>query len=659
MNIDRVFLGTYGPLRADIDFSDGLTVVRGPNESGKSLLVEAILELLTNESAPNAVIEGSPEGFIELSQNGTRMTVDRDVSLCGKYATEYDQELHPAEIRNTFIIRRGDLTFDESDEFYTHVTDTLTGRRVDDIDAIIEALIERGRLTPTTLDVSKSKEHNYAGKQLETAKSLREDIIEYLETATDAGHGELERDLLAAKQRRSELAETIDTLEAAQEVCETEQWIDELAQDVETIEANRKRLASIPPAATLEDVNTRLESHVEATGRRAELKRRHEQARRLATYSIIGAVLAFGVAAGVGVPDIGLVALLSFLGGTAGFWYQSTQLSDELATLEATETEIFEAARAAGIDFEDRADLQAQLRAMREERTTLEQENQRISAVLKRELDIDGDTVEEILFQARAEIERIESTLPDQPTVQFDPEKLQDARDEYGTLKDTIESLEDELTSHRHKLDAFEDRLGELDGSQFLDAGFDQSIMSVADLRRTRDRLQEFIEGIESDGRASRIAVDIFRDIQAEERQETAELFESASRASNLFSRITGCRYETVTYDSTDNQLAVRAKTGERLLPGQLSDGTKDQLYLSIRVALGERILAGQPGFFIMDDAFLTADAKRLAEQAALLEELVSEGWQVIYLTAKEDAIEHLTARPGTDVVELPPLAGQ
>lgn len=49
-----------------------------------------------------------------------------------------------------------------------------------------------------------------------------------------------------------------------------------------------------------------------------------------------------------------------------------------------------------------------------------------------------------------------------------------------------------------------------------------------------------------------------------------------------------------------------------------------------------------EEGLFIMDDAFLAADDDRLEKQANLVEELSDEGWQIIYLTAKQDAVDTL-----------------
>lgn len=44
-----------------------------------------------------------------------------------------------------------------------------------------------------------------------------------------------------------------------------------------------------------------------------------------------------------------------------------------------------------------------------------------------------------------------------------------------------------------------------------------------------------------------------------------------------------------------------------------------------------------------MDDAFLASDSERLEKQAEFMENLSADGWQIIYLTSKQDAIDELT----------------
>jgi exonuclease SbcC len=97
--------------------------------------------------------------------------------------------------------------------------------------------------------------------------------------------------------------------------------------------------------------------------------------------------------------------------------------------------------------------------------------------------------------------------------------------------------------------------------------------------------------------------------------------------------------------------LVVERSNDQQLTPAALSKGTRDQLYLCIRVALAQELPDIDEGFFIMDDAFLSADPDRLDRQVALLDTLTAQGWQIIYLTAKPDAVDAL--RPHVDGAEI------
>lgn len=67
-------------------------------------------------------------------------------------------------------------------------------------------------------------------------------------------------------------------------------------------------------------------------------------------------------------------------------------------------------------------------------------------------------------------------------------------------------------------------------------------------------------------------------------------------------------------------------------------------MYLAAQISLAEQLLETEPGCFLMDDAFLPADADRLRAGFEVLQQLVDDDWQVIYLTAKDGV--------GIDLVE-------
>jgi uncharacterized protein YhaN len=107
------------------------------------------------------------------------------------------------------------------------------------------------------------------------------------------------------------------------------------------------------------------------------------------------------------------------------------------------------------------------------------------------------------------------------------------------------------------------------------------------------------------------------------------------TRASDAFSRITGCRFAglTTTPGKDGEVLVGERATGGSQIADTMSKGTRFQLYLALRMA-GYREFAEQrePLPFIADDIMETFDDDRSAETFKLLDGLAEKG-QVIYLT--------------------------
>lgn len=70
---------------------------------------------------------------------------------------------------------------------------------------------------------------------------------------------------------------------------------------------------------------------------------------------------------------------------------------------------------------------------------------------------------------------------------------------------------------------------------------------------------------------------------------------------------------------------------GRTFSPAVLSHGMQDQLYFATRVSLAQQLLGTDPGFFLLDDPFLTADPERLRRGFDTLQELADVGWQILY----------------------------
>lgn len=170
-----------------------------------------------------------------------------------------------------------------------------------------------------------------------------------------------------------------------------------------------------------------------------------------------------------------------------------------------------------------------------------------------------------------------------------------------------------------------------------------------------RREAEEKIREIERDRKAGRLAGEIFATMgeALDERLAAALAREGSGSVGRLVHRVTG---SYVGVEREGDALTVHDEEGRSWALPHLSRGTRDQVYLALRVGLARAALEAadleEAGFFLLDDAFLTADwqrRERLVEAAAGLAE---EGWQVVYLTC-DDHLRDLFETAGGRVHRL------
>ena len=203
-------------------------------------------------------------------------------------------------------------------------------------------------------------------------------------------------------------------------------------------------------------------------------------------------------------------------------------------------------------------------------------------------------------------------------------ERKQEYEDKIGTIKDKISLFESNMD------------YVEREGINILKNG-PLFCKTSSDLSNIKMKLKDFIEYYEINRENIMDTMDIFTEIEAEEKEKVSGLFGVDSPISKYFHEITDGLYEEVLYNQEEGKIEVRRRDGVILQAEKLSGGAYDQLYLSIRLALGEKLLKGKKGFFIMDDPFVKADSDRLKRLIKMLERISDWGWQIIYFSAKDE----------------------
>lgn len=168
---------------------------------------------------------------------------------------------------------------------------------------------------------------------------------------------------------------------------------------------------------------------------------------------------------------------------------------------------------------------------------------------------------------------------------------------------------------------------------------------TIVDLEAVLDKLKTWQAKQKDKKNCASAAIEIFEEMEEEEKEKVTSLFGANNRVSSIFESITDGYYSEVVFESRENQIKVVRKDGKELVADQLSGGAYDQLYFAIRLTLGEKLLEGEPGFLILDDPFIKADPKRLKKQLDMLAEISKTGWQIIYFSAKGEVQEALHDR--------------
>lgn len=178
MKIKEFIITHYGPLKETGKILlDRFNLFFGKNEEGKSLTIDAFVKLLLGKNMKNFQkinrVDEKPEGYIIIEDdNGKAIKLSKQKDLTKTVG------LSASECRNIFIIRDSDLSITQEGEFYTNITDRLTGLRTKEISSIKKKLQEIGRLTraESSADFSDKKEFNNIKSRLNSATELLGEI---------------------------------------------------------------------------------------------------------------------------------------------------------------------------------------------------------------------------------------------------------------------------------------------------------------------------------------------------------------------------------------------------------------------------------------------------------------------------------------------------
>lgn len=241
MEIREIAINHYGPLR-DVRQrpQPGMQIFYGPNESGKTLLIDAILKLMLGKRLKdfNNIdrVQGMPQGRVAMTYQGKEHIFD------GKTLLEDVTGTSSSDMRNIFVIRNKDLQISGQAGYFSRLNDQLTGMDGRRLTRLKDILRNQGRMTraSTSAHLSKSQDFDWIGEKVSEAEKLASEILEYVEQARIDQLDQLEKKL---EESRRQLKATDKGIHLQEQAKSWEEY-DHLRRQVEEY-AQRSQAANL------------------------------------------------------------------------------------------------------------------------------------------------------------------------------------------------------------------------------------------------------------------------------------------------------------------------------------------------------------------------------------------------------------------------------
>ena len=717
MRITRVRVRDFRVHRdLDLELAPGLTVIRGPNEAGKTTLQRALeVGLFRRVTAAGAEIdalrswattaEGRPVvqlDFVQEDLEGTRVgSVLKDFrGAKGTVRLELDGEITTDPARADEML--AELTGIPSEKFFRS-TASVRHHEVDDLARDEGALRDRLQASISGADRGTSAAKRRLDRALRDLHAKGEKNPGRLRTAEQAvvraesvvGDGEArllalehdrdalvlahvhraqvdasltERRALLEKARQAE--RTIAEREVARERFERYRHAVALSEEIETLDTSHPSQHPLPVLRQVVERLRVLDREIAQLGAQLgegasavdyEIVIPEPRWRRVA---IVAGLLAVGglVAAIVGFfasqfPAVvgGLVAAVLALGLAAVARGQRRAASDFRRHKQLRDDEI--ARRLRG-----RSQLEDDLKRHVADRDAQLESLELADLPAAEDLLTREDAHVGAIDRARAQLEGLIGKAPPEtlPTLRtaaaLDIEQKTAALDALGPIAKEPRARERLEVEVRDQALVLERARDEEAGAR---ARVEQNSVDAEQVAVEVERLagwREELAAVERRERVYQLALDAIVRAETSTMRKATRYLERRMRSD--LERLTGSRYHRVRVDDATLDIRVFApERGDWVGVEELSQGTLDQVYLAARLGLVRLVTQDRRPPLVFDDPFVTFDGERAVAAVTILGELARD-FQVIYLTTstRYDALaERVVVLPGPTAVDAAP----
>ena len=674
IRIDRIKINRGGPLSNDFEFEPGdLNLIYGGNESGKTYVVESIIQFLFQSSSKSSTSwnirkwEGGGRIIVSGLESDPVSFTRTNKERLDKFWTE---ELNfPIDLSPLMIVKAGETLLNKNEEDgvgHSILKHYLSGEGlIDNISQKISSTLQQATIQNGRVEAANRGEI----KTRQECKNSLDDLNDLLEEVEEKyGSGlvsALERKKLSieTKIKESELGkyyyatqldQKIKKLEQNQDKLPSESELSELESSTkiqETTNANRER-----ESATLQGLEKNITDckwAEKAVDSYSEIMSQ-EGVSKLNPFFIAAASLVF----------LGLI-ITGFLGltipfavcilGTIGcfvFYYLRmrnalSQTGDriELSKLEADFRSRF------GSELTNKAVLEAKLEELKKDNAHSEDLKKRIEqldteinqqtndiqqefrkfGVITPEPEEWENCIQNIRNNVSQIKEEIDSLKDELNLLSVEKEKYLDQDPEIAWNADEHTSLEQQLSTIKEELSNEKEKLEHLKRRILLETQSDQGELEklIDELQNIRDQKAEEYRSITAQILAKIQVTEILEEFRQQENERIDNSLQQPELQNSLYA-LTG-RYNEVRQE--EKGLILLTEEGEEYNLADVSTGTQEQVFLGLRLGFANTIMKGQTAFLILDDAFQHSDWSRRELLIRHMHSLAISGWQIFYFT--------------------------
>ena len=643
--IYRELNATFGALNEKtLKLKEGLNIVYGPNESGKStwgaFLRAMLYGISTREQSKIGFLadkekykpwSGAPMyGRLRMTLDGRPLCIERTAGRTGvlqKAEVTYEDTGLTAEIPEPIgetLLGVKREVFDRS-AFTAQGGLVVNGDKEGELARRITSLVQTGD-EEATFSTTKAR----LEKWRRARKYNRSGII-------PAAEEQLLQDTRILEQLREEAAILNEQLAKKQEYQEEATRLEELRDALETRRAARQLEEIRAAEHALEQANARVKPlpneeklhhllQLEQTFRDALRKQNEPMAPIDVSHEtllavLLGGLLGIGAGVAVGIALKGflfqtIAVVLGCLAGLVGFcvgfiigMIRKNKKLRDFARADATKKEA-ESARA-------RAEVEAALADFDTEASVFQvsevAQRVRKQAEEIRRAQADAAVASERLNLLLRGIDRVELEQKAFAAKTIPPElDLEHAMSRYAFLEREIRALELDCAARLARIEA---------------KG------SLAELEERSEQAREHIAVAEAEYAALTLALDTLSEVNGELERRFAPVLEK--KAAELLSEVTDGHFRAVDLRGSELELAVReTEAAQARSTLSLSGGTLDELYLCLRLAICDTIFE-KPIPIILDDVFVNYDDVRLERMLRHLKKIAASR-QIILFTCHQ-----------------------